>query len=85
MKRIRKSTVEPVFGSLIQHYGLRKIGVRGKAGAHKVLLLAACAFNLKKYLKFQPVQVVSQAIALQKEQESVFNHYSFAFTKLFLY
>ena len=51
MKKLRQSTVEPVFGSLTQYYGLRKIGVLGKAGAHKVMLLAAIAFNLKKYLK----------------------------------
>jgi hypothetical protein len=51
MKKIRQSTVEPVFGSLTQFYGLRKIGVLGKAGAHKVMLMAAIAFNLKKYLK----------------------------------
>jgi len=43
--------VEPVFGSLTQFYGLRKIGVLGKAGAQKVMLMAAIAFNLKKYLK----------------------------------
>ncbi len=51
MKVLRQSTVEPVFGSLTQFYGLRKIGVLGKAGAHKVMLMAAIAFNLKKYLK----------------------------------
>lgn len=51
MKKIRQSTVEPVFGSLTHYYGLRKIGVLGKAGAHKVMLMAAIAFNLKKYLK----------------------------------
>ena len=51
MKKLRQSTVEPVFGSLTQHYSLRKIGVLGKAGAHKVMLMAAIAFNLKKYLK----------------------------------
>ncbi len=51
MKKLRQSTVEPVFGSLTQYYGLNKIGVLGKAGAHKVMLLAAIAFNLKKYLK----------------------------------
>ncbi len=51
MKSLRPSTVEPVFGSLTQFYGLRKIGVLGKAGAHKVMLMAAIAFNLKKYLK----------------------------------
>ncbi len=51
MKNLRQSTVEPVFGSLTQFYGLRKISVLGKAGAHKVMLMAAIAFNLKKYLK----------------------------------
>jgi hypothetical protein len=51
MKKLRQSTVEPVFGSLTHYYGLRKIGVLGQAGAHKVMLMAAIAFNLKKYLK----------------------------------
>lgn len=37
MKKLRQSTVEPVFGSLTHYYGLRKIGVLGKAGAHKVM------------------------------------------------
>ena len=50
MKKLRQSTVEPVFGSSAQFYRLRKIGVPGKAGAH-VMLMAAIAFNLKKYLK----------------------------------
>jgi hypothetical protein len=81
MKRLRQSTVEPVFGSLIQHYGLRQIGVRGKAGANKVMLMAAAAFNLKKYLKFKPVKVVNQAVALEKEQTSAFISPAFAFTR----
>jgi len=51
MKKLGQSTVEPVFGSSAQFYGLRKIGVLGKAGAHKVMPVAAIAFNLKKYLK----------------------------------
>ena len=51
MKRLRQSTVEPVFGSLVQHYGLNKINVIGKEGAHKNMLMAAIAFNVKKYLK----------------------------------
>lgn len=82
MKRLRQSTVEPVFGSLIHYYGLRQIGVRGKAGAHKVMLMAACAFNLKKYLKFKPVEVVSQAIALHKDQEETFTAHLFPFIAL---
>jgi hypothetical protein len=47
MKRLRQSTVEPVFGSLAYHYGLKRINVIGKTGAHKVMLMAATCFNLK--------------------------------------
>ena len=65
MKRLRHQTVEPVLGSLVEYYGLRKVNVRGKAGAHKVMLMAAIAFNLKKYMKFTPKYTVSQAIALK--------------------
>nr|WP_199200378.1 hypothetical protein [Adhaeribacter arboris] len=47
------------------------------------MLLAATAFNLKKYMKFKPVKVVSQALALVKEQQNVFASYFIAFTTLF--
>ncbi|WP_111630775.1 hypothetical protein [Larkinella arboricola] len=39
-------------GSLINYYGLGKIGVRGQAAATKVMYLAAIAYNLKKYLRY---------------------------------
>jgi len=48
---LRMHTVEPVFGSLQQYYGLRRIYVRGKNSAYKVMLMSASAFNLKKWLK----------------------------------
>lgn len=47
----RMQSVEPVFGSLQQYYGLRWINVRGKPSAHKVMLMSGAAFNLKKWLK----------------------------------
>jgi hypothetical protein len=59
MRRVRQSTVEPVFGSLIHHYGLRRMNVRGQAGARKTVLLTALAYNLKKLLKHRPTQQVS--------------------------
>ena len=65
MKKLRQRTVEPVLGSLLEYNGLRKINVRGKAGAHKVMLMAAIAFNLKKCMKFTIKSTVSQAIALK--------------------
>lgn len=51
-KAIRQSRVEPVFGTLTQFLGMRKINVRGLAGANKCMLMAATAYNLKKLLKF---------------------------------
>ncbi|WP_375417152.1 transposase [uncultured Hymenobacter sp.] len=54
MCRVRQSTVEPVFGNLIHHYGLRRMYVRGLVGAHKTMLLTAVAYNLKKLLKHSP-------------------------------
>ena len=48
---LRMHTVEPVFGSLQQYYGLRRIYTRGKESAFKGMLMSASAFNLKKWLK----------------------------------
>ncbi len=52
MKGKRQSTVEPVFGTLTQYMGMRKVNTKGIKQAHKVMLMAAMAYNLKKYLKF---------------------------------
>jgi len=52
MKGKRQSTVEPVFGTLTQFMGLRKINTIGIERANKVMHLSAIAYNLKKYLKF---------------------------------
>ena len=52
MKAKRQSTVEPVFGTLTQCMGLRKINTIGIRQANKVMHMAAIGYNLKKYLKF---------------------------------
>jgi hypothetical protein len=65
MRRVRQRTVEPVFGNLLQHYGLRRVGTKGRAAAHKTMLLSALAYNLKKLLKHSPKRVMSLALALQ--------------------
>jgi len=51
-KYIRSSTVEPVFGSLTQFYGMCKVNTIGIKQANKAMLMAGAAYNLKKYLKF---------------------------------
>lgn len=64
MKAKRQSTVEPVFGTLTQFMGLRKINTIGLKQANKVMHLSAMAYNLKKYLKFISKTVKSDARAM---------------------
>ncbi|MBL4707612.1 MAG: transposase [Flavobacteriales bacterium] len=45
MKSKRQSTVEPVFGTLTQFFGLRKINTLGIKPANKVMHLSAIAYN----------------------------------------
>ena len=52
MKGKRQGTVEPVFGTLTQFMGMRKINTIGIKQANKVMHLSAIAYNVKKYLKF---------------------------------
>lgn len=52
LKRRRHATVEPVFGVLTQFLGMRKVNTKGINNANKQFLMAAIAYNLKKYLKF---------------------------------
>lgn len=65
MKSKRSSTVEPVFGTLTQFMGLRKINTIGIIQANKVMQMAAIAYNIKKYLKFikKSVQTNKQRLA----------------------
>ncbi len=51
-KAKRMSTVEPVFGTLINFLGMSKVNTRGIQQANKCMLLAATAFNIKKLLKY---------------------------------
>lgn len=64
LKSKRQSTVEPVFGTLTQFMGLRKINTIGIQQANKVMHLSATAYNLKKYLKFIEKKVKTGAATL---------------------
>jgi transposase len=65
MKSKRQSTVEPVFGTLAQFRGLRKINTIGIKQANKVMHISAIAYNLKKYLKFIKKTLKSDAKAMR--------------------
>jgi transposase len=67
MKKLRSSTVEPVFGSLINYFGMKQVNAKGIEAANKAVLGAAMAYNLKKLLKFTIKTAKSEAKALRKE------------------
>jgi len=66
-KTLRQSTVEPVFGTLINFTGMRKINTRGIESANKVMLMAAMAYNLKKLMKYGSSRTSLQAQKALKE------------------
>ena len=76
MKGKRQSTVEPVFGTLTQFMGMRKINTTGIKQANKVMLLSAIAYNLKKYLKFEEKRSKSGAkqLACMVKLKSMFQN-----------
>jgi hypothetical protein len=47
MKAKRQSTVEPVFGTLTQFMGLRKVKTLRIKQANKVMMMAAVAYNFQ--------------------------------------
>ena len=64
MKAKRQRTVAPVFGTLTQFLGLRKINTIGIRQANKVMQLSAIGYNLKKYLKFISKNVKTETKAI---------------------
>ena len=68
LKRRRNAVVEPVFGSLLNYFGMHRTPGKGKTGAHKRMGMAATAYNLQKWLlaKRWP-KVVTQVLALHPD------------------
>jgi hypothetical protein len=66
MKRKRSATVEPVWGTLINFLGLRRMTSRGLKCANQALLMAAACYNLKKYMKHITRKVKTMVIELPK-------------------
>ena len=82
MKAKRQSTVEPVFGTLTQFRGLRKINTLGIKQANKVMHMSAIAYNLKKYLKFISKTVKSDAKAMHHLWAILKSHFSLQISQL---
>jgi transposase len=64
--RIRRTTVEPVFGQLKKHLGFREFSLRGLSKVKGEFALLAAAHNLKKLHKFLGNKNISEALALAK-------------------
>lgn len=64
MKRKRSSTVEPVWGTLINFTGMKRLNARGIKAANKMLLLAATVYNLKKWLRYSAPKTSIKAMAM---------------------
>ena len=67
MRRKRSSTVEPVWGTLMNFTAMRRINTRGLASANKCLILAAACYNLKKWMKYVGTNSNANLQALSKE------------------
>ena len=78
MKKKRQSTVDPVFGTLKEYMGLRKINTLGIQQANKVMHLSAIAYNLKKYLKF----ITKTAKIQAKSLDFVFSRIKFLYKSI---
>jgi len=60
--RLRKSTVEPVWGTLLDFKCMRKIYTKGNDLANKQLLMAAVAYNLKKLMGFKSPKIALNVV-----------------------
>ena len=73
LKKKRQAIVEPVFGSLINYYGMRKVHTRGIKQSNKIMMMAATAYNLKKYMKFSRKKVISMIVRMEILSLNIFN------------
>jgi Transposase DDE domain len=83
MKRKRSSTVEPVWGTLINFMGMKRMNARGLAAANKVLILASACYNLKKWLRFiSPKSNIKTMAILEKNVREAFTRIKNIFIRL---
>lgn len=66
----RSSTVEPVLGTLINFFNMKRINSRGMAQANKHVLMSSLLYNLKKYMRFifKISSVLAQVLFLHQEE-----------------
>ncbi len=60
----RQATVEPVIGSLVNYFGMKKVSTKGIAQANKCMTLSATAYNIKKLLKHKSISVQTMVLEM---------------------
>jgi hypothetical protein len=60
--RLRQTTVEPVWGTLLYFRKLKKVYTKGNDLANKQVLMAATAYNLKKLLGFKSIKSATNVV-----------------------
>lgn len=71
MKKIRQCTVEPVLGTLINFLNMKRVNTRGLIQANKHVLMAALAYNLKKYMNYSIKIKNTKAMKVNQTIENV--------------
>ena len=83
MKKLRQSTVEPVFGTLINYMGMSKISSRGIEQANKVMIMAGAAYNLQKLMRYMNKNRKIDAMSIRNlASQTIFNIYN-TFSRFF--
>ncbi len=62
----RQATVEPVIGSLVNYFGMKKVSTKGIAQANKCMTLSATAYNIKKLLKHKSISVQTMVLEMRE-------------------
>ena len=73
LSKVRKRTVEPVLGTLINFQNMKRVNSRGIEQASKHVIMAALCYNLKKYMKFIQRKVNTRAMEQSIFATNAFN------------
>src|SRR4051812_23911619 len=84
MRRKRSSTVEPVWGTLMNFTAAKRMNARGLAAANKTLIMAAACYNLKKWMKFIITKANSNAMAITRTAQKAVGNFLKNFSPIIL-
>jgi transposase len=85
--RLRGATVEPVWGTLLNFRGLKKVYTKGNDLANKQVLMASAAYNLKKFMCFKTIKPIANTvkIAVTDLKMTIFNKMSLFYEFIWFY